>query len=270
MRTIHRLAVVATTLFFGACFQSTAVVKINADGSGTIHHRTMIASAVLNQLRQFAGSFGGGAKPIDFFSEEEARGSAAKMGEGIRLLSTAPLKTAAAEGRENLYEFLDVTKLRFDELLSTGNGGGRQGAAGIGPDRGVSISADFARSSDGNAVLTLHGPPPAALGNGGLIVNDRNIAGAEQLAAMRQALAGMRISLQVEPSGRLVRTSSAYADGNTVTLFDLDVDEMLKDETVITRLQSVKTTDEMIEMLKHIPGLKAQPGDVTIEFTSTR
>src|SRR5205814_4421381 len=100
MPTIRLLAVVATTLFLVGCFQSTALVKVNADGSGTLEHRTTMTGAAAAQLRQLAGMFGqAGDKPIDPFSEEDARVSATKMGEGVTLLSTTALKTLDAEGR---------------------------------------------------------------------------------------------------------------------------------------------------------------------------
>ena len=49
----------AGALTTGACFQMTTVLKVNADGSGTINHRMVYTKAALAQLKQFA-AFGGG------------------------------------------------------------------------------------------------------------------------------------------------------------------------------------------------------------------
>ena len=67
--------------------------------------------------------------------------------------------------------------------------------------------------------------------------------------------------------GRLVRTNSPYVDGQTVTLFDVDIDTLLKDEEAFTRLQSASTPAETTEALKRAPGVKiAAERDITIEF----
>ena len=267
------LAVVATTLFLVGCFQSTALVKVNADGSGTLEHRTTMTGAAAAQLRQLAGMFGqAGDKPIDPFSEEDARVSATKMGEGVTLLSTTALKTLDAEGRANVYEFRDITKLRFDELL---NGGGTMTPAGVrgSGNRGGIASANLTRTNQGNVLLTLHGPEPT-LGRNLMPPGRPELGGGigaisapPQMAMIRQMLGGMRMTLQIEPSGQLVRTSSPYVEGQRVTLLDLNIDELLKDDAIFFRLQSAKTPDEMISLLKDVPGLKVTlTPEITIEF----
>ena len=54
--------------------------------------------------------------------------------------------------------------------------------------------------------------------------------------------------------GRLVRSNSPYVDGQTVTLFDVDIDALLKDEEAFTRLQSARTPAETAEALKQRAG----------------
>jgi hypothetical protein len=41
MRSPKLLAVLAAALWSSACFQMTTVLKVNADGSGTIEHRKL-------------------------------------------------------------------------------------------------------------------------------------------------------------------------------------------------------------------------------------
>ena len=89
----------------------------------------------------------------------------------------------------------------------------------------------------------------------------------DQMAMMRQSLAGMHVALRVEPMGRLVRTNSPYVDGQTVTLFDIDIDALLKDEEAFARLQNARTPTETAEALKNVPGVKiASERDIVIEF----
>jgi hypothetical protein len=90
---------------------------------------------------------------------------------------------------------------------------------------------------------------------------------ADEMAMIRQMLGGLHVALRVEPAGRLVRTNSSYVEGRTVTLFDIDVDALLKDDAAFARLQNAKTASETAEALKNVPGIKVNlERDITIEF----
>ena len=54
MRIFRLAAVAAVALAAAGCFQSTTLIRINADGSGTIEQTTIVTEAALQQLRQFA------------------------------------------------------------------------------------------------------------------------------------------------------------------------------------------------------------------------
>ena len=84
---------------------------------------------------------------------------------------------------------------------------------------------------------------------------------------VRQMFRGARVSVRVEPSGTLVATNSAYVDGPAVTLMDVDLDQLMADETLPDKLQAARTTDEMKAILKDAPGLKINlEREITIEF----
>ena len=85
---------------------------------------------------------------------------------------------------------------------------------------------------------------------------------------IRTALAGARVLLTVEPTGTLVRTSSPYVDGPRVTLLEVNLDDALKDETLLRRLQAAPNVDEAKAVIKDVPGLKINlDRDITVEFT---
>ncbi len=264
------LAVVTCAVLSGGCFQSTALIKVHADGSGTIEHQTLMTAAALAQLRQLAGLFGGnGARPVDPFSEAQARDLADKMGDGVTLLSSTPLKTAAGEGRANVYGFRDITRVRFAEVVTPGDTSVRASGLNFG-DIGT-VAFDLRRLDGGTSLLTLHMPGNLldTLVNQATDPNGRRraVTSADQLTMLRQAVAGMRLSIRIVPGGRLVRTSSPYVDGQIVTLFDLNLDELFKDETRLTRLIDAKTAAEAAAVLKDAPGLTINPErEITIEF----
>src|SRR5262249_50726183 len=96
MSTSVRIAVLAAvTLFAGGCFQSTMLVRIKGDGSGTVETTMLMNRQALAQLRAFAalGNNKDLPPPPDPFSEEEARKQAAAMGPGVRLVSATPIET---------------------------------------------------------------------------------------------------------------------------------------------------------------------------------
>jgi hypothetical protein len=76
------------------------------------------------------------------------------------------------------------------------------------------------------------------------------------------------VLLSVEPAGTVVRSSSPYVEGPRVTLLEVDLDEVLKDETLLPRLQAATTPDEAKAVIKGATGLKINlDRTITIEFT---
>jgi hypothetical protein len=270
MRRAGLAAALLPTIVFAGCFQSTVLVKVNADGSGTIETHTVMTSAALAQVRQLSGAFGSDAKPVELFSEQQAREVGSRMGDDITMISTRALKTADGEGREAVYAFRDVTKLRLSQTPAAPGGSSvRAGGLGLGA-QGDAMTIGFSRNAAGNMVLTLHlganplGPlaDQTGAGNAG-----RGIPmPADQLALMQPMLAGMRIALRVEPSGRLVKTSSPYVDGNIVTILDIDLDALLNDPA-FKQLQTAKTSQESKDTLRSMKGIKLNlEPDITLEF----
>jgi hypothetical protein len=264
------VAALLPSIVLAGCLQSTTVVKVNADGSGTLETQTVMTSTALAQVRQFSGVLGGAdAKSLDLFSEEQARELATQLGDGVTLLSSMPVRTATAEGRASVYGFRDITALRVSQAPATpGDASARAGLPGL--DQGGTVAINLTHPAAGTVLLTMHVPvdPLTALFSqlGSLNARTGRVS-ADQIAMMRQMLAGMRVTLRVEPKGRLIRSSSPYVDGQSVTLFDVDVDALLKDEEAFARLQNAATPAETAEALKKAPGVKiASERDITIEF----
>jgi len=88
------LAVLLATLSLTACLNSTTLVKVKADGSGTVEQTTLVNTAALKGvLGAQAGQTGGPNGPM--MSKEELERTAASMSEGVRLVSSEPIKSDA-------------------------------------------------------------------------------------------------------------------------------------------------------------------------------
>jgi hypothetical protein len=245
-----------------ACFESTTVLRVNGDGSGTLQQRTIIKKAALAQLRSFS-ALGGGRATLDPLSADQARALAGALGEGVTLASTAAISTDDGEGRESTYAFADVTKLHVSEQPNAAPGGIRPPIAADAPD----ITLGLTHESNGDAVLHILVPPPAIFagpdGGGGI-----NPAVLAQLQAMKGMLAGAHLLLAAEPQGTLVRTSSPYVEGSRVVLLEIDLDQVMADDAFLARLQAAKTPDEVRTAVRGAAGLKINlDPDITVQFT---
>ena len=70
MRARRLIGALFSAIVATGCLQSTVLVRINGDGSGTIENQTLMAPAALAQMRQLAGLFGAGRKLDEGFYEE--------------------------------------------------------------------------------------------------------------------------------------------------------------------------------------------------------
>jgi hypothetical protein len=246
-----------------ACFQMSTVVKIRGDGSGTIEHKMLFTTAALQQIRQFAALGGGRGGSLDLVSEDQARSMAGSLGAGVTYVSSTPIVTPEGQGRLSTYAFTDVSQIKITQQPDA-PGGVTVRAQGLNTGGGT-ITCSMTHEANGNAVLHIALPEPNLPGGdaaGG------NAAFVQQAPMLRSMLANARISIVIEPAGRLVRTSSPFVDGQRVTLIDLNLDELLGNAALLTQLQSARSADDLRAALKEAPGIRmVLDRDVTIEFT---
>jgi hypothetical protein len=252
-------AVPIAAVLCAGCFQMTTVMKVKGDGSGTIEHRMLFTKQALAQLKQFA-ALGGGGQGIDPTSEQQAREMAAALGPGVTYVSSTPVSTPAGEGRDSVYAFANVSQLRVATQPPPPGGASIQ-VGGLGTTS-ETLTFSFAREPGGNASLHINVPETSILNT-----LSTSTAAPQQMAMIKSLLAGARMLLAVEPEGTLVRTNSAFVEGPRVTLLEVDLDEVLRDETLIARLQAAKTPDDLRAAIKEVPGLKLTlEKEITVEF----
>jgi hypothetical protein len=261
MRALRILGLLAAAASSGACFQMTTALKVNADGSGTIEHRMVYTAAGLARLRQFA-SLGDG-RGVDPLSEQQAREMTASIGPGVTYVSSELITSAAGTGRATTYAFTDVSTLQISTQPAA-PGGLTIRSQGLSTES-EKITFSLSRAPGGNAVLQINVPEPNFVG----ALGSPNATA--QIGMIKSALAGARVLLMVEPAGTVVRSSSPYIEGSRVTLLEFDLDEVLKDQTLLPRLQKAATEDEAKAIIKDAPGLKINlDRAITIEFTPAR
>ncbi|MBZ5557926.1 MAG: hypothetical protein LAO77_11685 [Acidobacteriia bacterium] len=255
------LALVALTT--SGCFHMTTTLTVRGDGSGMIEHQMLVTNAGIAQLKQFGALAGGRGQNVDPISEAQARALAASIGPGVTYVSSTPTSSPMGQGRDATYAFTDVSQLRISPRPAVPAGLPASRAPGLTDDAPITFS--MTHEANGNAVLHIHVPEPDFLGT------LASPAAANQIAMVKMLLGGARVSLMTEPAGTLVHATSPYVDGSRVTLLDVDLDQILKDEASVAKLQAATTQEEAQAVLEHLAGLKIDlTREITIEFTPAK
>jgi hypothetical protein len=253
MTWIRGVLVTVAVLPLAGCFEAATVIKLKADGSGTIEQRLLLTDAAIEQMRGFAILSGSNAASADPTSEPQARSLAESLGPGVTYVSSMPVKTDKGQGRDSVYAFTDITKLHLSEQPRLPGGVTLSPAGGTNAGE---ITFVLSREADGNALLRILVPKfnlmPMPAGPNGAVMAPT----AQQIDMVKGMLAGARLTVGIEPEGRIVKTTSSFVDGNRVTLLDLDFDKAVADPDLATKLQSARTTDDVKAIVASLQGVK--------------
>jgi hypothetical protein len=279
MRHFGALPAILAAFLVGGCLNSTTVINVKADGSGTIEQTLLMNKQAMAQLQQMTGALGQGGAPKKGgpFDEQAMRNAASSMGEGVTFVSATPMNTADAEGTRAVYSFKDITKIRLEQKPSSP--GGNLTPVGIpSANAADNLLFRFAKTPAGNALVTVVFPEAK-------INEARKAAQAQQgqapagkpadpmqaaaLAMMKPMLNGLKVSIVLQPAGRIVKTNSPFVQGQQVTLLEMDLGQLLADEAMLQKLQGAGSLEDIKAMLKGVKGAKVNPDrEVSVEFAS--
>jgi len=267
MRRFALLAALPAILALAGCLKDTRVVKLNADGSGTITTTTLMKTASLEKMKEMAKAFGGAeGKQPDLFSEEQAKAAAAKMGEGVEFVSCEKLKTADEEGLKAVYSFKDVSKLKVSDEPNAPETGMPTAPKG---EKKAPITFKFAKQANGNSLLTIVNPDTKEFKKPEKEEKAED-QGDAQLGMMKEIFGGFKICIQLEVAGKIVKTNTPHVNGSTVTILEMDFDKMFADTEKFKKLSKAQpqSLEEAKALLKDFPGVKVcMEPEVTVEFS---
>ncbi len=277
---IRSVAVFAILIFLTSCLKSEIVVKVKPDGSGEVVERVFMEQRYVQQMRMMMMAYGakmkdspfkGGAMgKIDIFDENRLRQNAANMGEGVKLKSVKKTSNDKGEGYLAIYTFSDINKLKMSLDTSdrinfdpTKNGSAKKKKL----KEDEMLTFRLIKGSPTNLVITT---PPKKFGDKPLGANlpmGGGSPGSENdmaLNMMRDMVKTMRISLALEPVGKIVETNASYRTGSRITLMEIDFGKLTKDRERFKKFlqASPKTTEEARKLLKEVDGIKAELNDV--------
>src|SRR5687768_5333386 len=147
--SVLRFVVVALIAACGSgCINSTSLIKVKPDGSGTIEQTLLVNMAAIKGM--MGGLGGGQAKESGgVLNEAEFKRTAERM--GVRPVSLTPLTEGGFEGGKAIYAFDDITKVRIDQDPQLGPAGGRS-TTGSSSNNPIPFALT---KSGGNSVLTI-------------------------------------------------------------------------------------------------------------------
>lgn len=268
MRSMRLLAVLLPALTLTACLDSTTLVKVKPDGSGTVEQTTLVNMAALK------GMMGATDKPATgpVVNKEDLERTAQRMGKGVRLVSAEPIKAANGfEGTKAIFAFDDINQIQVSQ--DPNMGGSSNGRLSSEPTAEDPVKFKLTRSG-ATSTLTINyidrpsgvktAPNPAG---GGDMPDLTNPMIMNMLKTMFQ---GFKINIGLEVLGSIVKTNAEYVSGPRITLLEMDVAELLADEAKLKALQGKlgpgASLSEVKPYLKDIKGIKIDGPSITVEF----
>jgi hypothetical protein len=265
MMRITRTACLPLFLLTTGCLQGQRVIKVNANGSGTIVDTVTLGEQARGMLEGMAAMDTGTPAEKKAKAEAKLKERAAAMGPGVSLASFEPSAKAGAE--KITYAFTDVSKIRIDSSPDPSENDSKSE-----PKQPLTFRLE---KKGGTSVLTVigAGPKPGAKKDAASADSKEAAEAAAKMQAgamamMKTMLKGLRMTTLVEVGGKLVKTSSPWAQGSSVTLMDVDFDQLVADEASFKKLNELGDPQSLDPAaLKGLKGIKMQTTpETTIEF----
>jgi hypothetical protein len=253
------LAILPAVLVTAGCFQGQRTIHVKADGSGTITDTLVVGE----QMKAMMAMAEAQAKDKEAQAKEKAKNEAAAqaMGPGVTFVS----EEKTASGVKTVFAFKDIASVKV--------------GVSPGPDSGDSPGGKkeqplaFKLARQGNkSVLTVVQPQPAKAEKpadlpAGQGMQDMGMA---MWSMMKPMMKGLMLKTVLEVEGTVVKTTSPYATGSTVTLLELDFDKITADEANFKKFTKAGEDPSTLDpkLLQGVKGIKVSPAaEVVIEFT---
>jgi hypothetical protein len=271
MQLIRVFGVLLATITLTACLNSTTIVKVKPDGSGTVEQTTLVNTSALK------GMMAGGDKPAGapVIDREDLERTAQSMGRGVRLVSAEKATGAPGyEGTRAIFAFDDINLIQISQHPDLNAGGsGRLSTEPTGDDP---VKFKLIRGA-GTSTLTINylDKPPA-----GSV--QPNAAGGDMpdftnpmiMNMMKTMFQGFKINIGLEVVGSIVKTNADYVSGSHITLLEMDVTELLSDEAQLKTLQSKISAagpaslslSQVKPLLRDLKGIKIDGPSISVEF----
>ena len=270
MRALRFAGVVAATLSLTACLNSTTLVKIKSDGSGTVEQTTLMNVAALK------GMMGGANAQVNagpMMNKADLERTAARMGQGVRLVSTEEVKGANGfQGTKAVFAFDDINQIQISQEPSLGGAGGNAGGNKSDDPVKFKLVRNGATSTltiDYNDRPAANLAPQAGAGMGDM----PDLTNPMMLNMIKTMFQRFKINIDLEVVGSIVKTNAEYVQGSRLTLLEMDMGTLLADESQLKALQGLASKagpgvsfGDIKPYLKDIKGIKIDGPSIRVDF----
>lgn len=265
MRSLRFLAVLIGALSLTACLNSTTLVKLKPDGSGTIEQTTLMNMAALKNL---PGGQQQQRPQGPMMNRADLERTAQRMGKGVRLVSTEEVKgDKGFEGTRAIFSFDDINQIQISQ---------DPGGSAMGDSKSESpVKFAFTKNPSGTSTLTIN-------------LNEKQINDATSKQPMpergdmpditnpmimnmiKTMFDGFKVNMALEVVGSIVKTNAEYVTGPRLTLLEMDMAALLADQEKLKALQGKigpgVSFSEVKPYLKDIKGIKIDGPSIKVEF----
>ncbi|MDP2318315.1 MAG: hypothetical protein Q8O42_03115 [Acidobacteriota bacterium] len=267
MRSLRVLLAIVAAVALTGCINSTTLIKVNADGSGTVEQTTLMNMAAIKSMMPGAEKQMGGA----VVNKADLERTAARMGKGVRLVSADPAKGANGwEGSKAIFGFDDINQVQ----VSTGPSmsGGTSDRMGSEPTSQDPVRFTLSRAG-GTSTLTIafvDKPAGDKPDNGANPMGDMDLTNPMMMGMLKSMFGGFKLNIDLEVAGAIVKTNAEYVTGSRLTLLEMDLDSLLADEAKLKALQGQIGAEPSLSaikpFLKDIKGIKIDGPTINVTF----
>lgn len=271
MRTLKLAALALVAAVTVGCLSVDTVVKVKADGTGTLERTMLINPSTQGMMSMMGGADSKDAPPkpdlASLFSTDKLAAEASGLGEGVTFVSSEPVTSGEMKGVKAIYAFKDFNKLNVTTALPDMEKAGAEMKG-----KGANLPLTLTRKGS-NSLITLDLLTELAKTDGK--TTPKKPEGTpeipkEMVAMLAPMFKDMRVAISVEPQGTLVRTNATHVQGQRITLFDVAFGEIFADPKGFEKLEALgnnPSLDEIRTALNGMKGIKVNPVEkLEIEF----
>ena len=257
-RIVQSLLGLTMALLLPSCLEFDTKITLNKDGSGTITEELVFGPQMAGMINLAAAQ--GGENPLTKMKDKEAAiKKASSFGKGVTFLKSEDIKTKdGGVGVRLVYQFEDINDVTMNPSGDLSTLSDLQDGGDVmknGPD----TMATF-RYNEGRLVISLPQPDENQSESSDTEAVDTP-AEAEEMAQMAaQMMKGMKMSAHIEIPTGISKTTATHHQDNTITLFEMDMDEVMKNKGGLAALSKLegKKPEELAEALKDLKGVKGE------------
>jgi hypothetical protein len=250
-------------ILFAGCLQVDTTINLKKDGSGTINEKILMSKTFVNMMKEFATAFQDSStaaeEEFSLFKDDEIIADAKEYGDDVKYVSHEFISNDQWEGYEVVYSFDDISKIRIQPDPDSKMGMSEGEAEVEEPDEYY-----FFKFKKGDVSELIIDRPPIEFDNDSTSQesSDEDAEGSEDEfgdEAMKM-MEGMKINIAINFEGDITNSNATYVEGSTVTLFHMNLGEMMKNKEAFKEFKNKEpeNIEEMKEFMEQFPGMKIE------------